>query len=101
MAYLDWNGCLSDDAIVCSDARIRLDDRASPVGSLAVPAAFVGWSVARPGRTRGPCLMGGAMVMVSSLAVRFTGSRACGIGVRDDNRLSLCHDHRVACLCCP
>src|SRR4249919_518803 len=100
MALIGWIGCLSDDAIFCGDARTRLDDRASPVRDLAVPTAVVGRLVAHPRGTRGSCLVDGAVVMVPGLAVRTAGSRSRGTGVRDDDRLSVYHDHCTTRLCC-
>src|SRR6476646_2674731 len=100
MALIGWNGGHADDAIACCDARACLDDWASPVGGLAIPTARVGRTVADPGGTRGPCLVVGAVVMAPCLAVRTAGSRSCGTGVRNDDRLSVCHDHCTARLCC-
>src|SRR6267143_53760 len=100
MAFISWNGRLSDDAICCDDARARLDDHASPVGGLAVSTALLGWPVAHTGGTRGPCLADCAVVMVPGLAVRIAGSEPRGTWGRDDDGRSVCHDHRAARLCC-
>ena len=62
--------------------------------------ALVERASAHSGWTRGPCLVGGAVVMASGLAVRTVGSRSRGTGVRDDGRFSVCHDRRVTSLCC-
>ena len=48
----------------------------------------------------GPCLVDGAVVMVPGLAVRTAGSQSRGTGVRNDDRLTVCHNHCVARLCC-
>src|SRR4029077_9979186 len=100
MALIGWVGRHAGDALFCGDARACFDDRPSPVGSLAVPTARVGRAVADPGGTRGPCLVVGAVVMASGLAVGTAGSRPCGTGVRNDDRLSVYHDHCPTRLCC-
>ena len=71
-----------------------------PSEDLAISTAPVGRTVAYPGGTRGPCLVVGAVVMASGLAVRTVGSRSRGTGVRDDDRLSVRHDRCATRLCC-
>jgi hypothetical protein len=90
---------VADDAIVCCVRALvwLIGHLPSEAGR---PTARVGRTIADPGGTRGPCLVVGAVVMAPCLAVRTAGSRSCGTGVRNDDRLSVCHDHCTARLCC-
>src|ERR1051325_11116721 len=101
MAHIDWDSCLPDAPVLGRDARARLDDRTTSVRSLAVSTARVGRPVPHPGGTRGPCLVDDAVtVMASGLAVRFVYSRSPRSWARDDNWLSVDHDHCASHLCC-
>src|ERR1041385_8394120 len=100
MARIDWDGCLPDDPVLCRHSRLRLDDRAPSIRSMAGSTARMGWSVPHPGGTRGPCLVDGAVVvMAPGLAARFPPSPSRGAGVRDDDRLSIGHGRCVPRLC--
>src|SRR6476661_5715251 len=101
MARIDWDGCLPDDPVLCRHARLRLDNRAPSIRSMAVSTARMGWPVPHLGGTRGPRLVDGAVVvMAPGLADRFPHSRSRGSGVRDDNRLSIGHCRGAPRLCC-
>jgi len=76
MAFIGWHGCLSDDAVFCSDARARLDNRASAVRSLAIATALVERSSAHSGWTRGHVLWA---VQLSWRPVWLSGPLARGL----------------------